>query len=156
MKKKHHIIFWIFPFCVGGLFIMVCHFLKFNYFDKGFDSLIGSMINFASIIIGFYSAFYGILITIKDTEFMKNIRGSNVEKNLKYQLFVSLMSAFLILILSMVMQILQYKEGIVTSLFFYLWIFFAGLFVSMSFQTIILSLEIVFESEPIKKKFINK
>ncbi|MEI5991429.1 hypothetical protein A5881_002964 [Enterococcus termitis] len=154
--KKHHVLFWVCPFIIGGLLMVLCWLSDFDYSVKGYGDLLGSMINFASIIIGFYSAFYGILITIKDTEFMRNIRGSKIEKRLKYQLFISLFSAFLVLIFSMLMQILQFKEGVISNIGFYVWVFISGLFISMSFQTIILSLEIVFESEPNKKKFINK
>ena len=81
MNKEHHIFFLdfsIFNWCCICLDMFVSNFL-IN--DKGFDNLLDSMINFTSIIIGFYSAFYGILITIKDTSFMKNIRGSAIEKN---------------------------------------------------------------------------
>ncbi len=87
---------------------------------------------------------------------MKNIRGSAIEKKLKYQLFISLLSAFTTLILSMMLQIFQYKETFASILIFYIWTFFSGLFMALSLQTIILSLEIVFESEPKKKRFINK
>ena len=156
MNKEHHIFFWIFPFLTGAVFVLICSLTQFSYNDKGFDNLLDSMINFTSIIIGFYSAFYGILITIKDTSFMKNIRGSAIEKKLKYQLFISLLSAFTTLILSMMIQIFQYKETFASILIFYIWTFFSGLFMALSLQTIILSLEIVFESEPKKKRFINK
>ncbi|HAP3970388.1 TPA: hypothetical protein IUU43_002934 [Enterococcus faecalis] len=83
MNKEHHIFFWIFPFLTGAVFVLICSLTQFSYNDKGFDNLLDSMINFTSIIIGFYSAFYGILITIKDTSFMKNIRGSAIEKKIK-------------------------------------------------------------------------
>ncbi|HBC4147722.1 TPA: hypothetical protein KEN68_003166 [Enterococcus faecalis] len=156
MNKEHHIFFWIFPFLTSAVFVLICSLTQFSYNDKGFDNLLDSMINFTSIIIGFYSAFYGILITIKDTSFMKNIRGSAIEKKLKYQLFISLLSAFTTLILSMMLQIFQYKETFASILIFYIWTFFSGLFMALSLQTIILSLEIVFESEPKKKRFINK
>ncbi|ASV96574.1 hypothetical protein N2F29_07660 [Enterococcus faecium] len=156
MNKKHHTFFWIFPFLTGAAFVWVCWLTQFSYTDEGFDNLLDSMINFTSIIIGFYSAFYGILITIKETSFMKNIRGSAIEKKLKYQLFISLLSAFTTLILSMLLQIFQYKETLFSFVIFYIWMFCSGLFMALSLQTIILSLEIVFESDPEKKGFINK
>ncbi len=56
----------------------------------------------------------------------------------------------------MMLQIFQYKETFASILIFYIWTFFSGLFMALSLQTIILSLEIVFESEPKKKRFINK
>ena len=57
----------------------------------------------------------------------------------------------------MMLQIFQYKETFASILIFYIWTFFSGLFMALSLQTIILSLEIVFESEPKRKgSLINK
>ena len=43
----------------------------------------------------------------------------------------------------MMLQIFQYKETFASILIFYIWTFFSGLFMALSLQTIILSLEIV-------------
>ena len=56
----------------------------------------------------------------------------------------------------MMLQIFQYKETFANPNILYMDIF-SGLFMALSLQTIILSLEIVFESEPKRKgSLINK
>ena len=60
MNKEHHI-FLDFSILTGAVFVLICSLTQFSYNDKGFDNLLDSMINFTSIIIGFYSAFMEFL-----------------------------------------------------------------------------------------------
>ena len=57
----------------------------------------------------------------------------------------------------MMLQIFQYKETFASILIFYIWTFFSGLFMALSLQTIILSLEIVLNlNQKEKGSLINK
>lgn len=155
MKKICSTIFWIAPFAIGIVFVCFSVVSNISIELKGFDSLLESMIGFTSMIIGFYSAFFGLLIAIKDTSAMKKIRGTKVERNLKYLLYMAVLTAFVTLILSMVLQMLQYSAYEYTNIIFLFWFFMVGLFGTFSFQTVILSLELVFNNDPIKKKNLN-
>lgn len=148
-------LFWLAPFVIGVGFLGLSIKLDLSVALKGFDSLLESMIGFTSMIIGFYSAFFGLLIAIKDTTAMKKIRGTKVEQNLKYLLYMAVFTAFMTLILSMALQILQYSNYGITQFIFWIWFFMVGLFGTFSFQTVVLSLELVFNNDPVKKKNLN-
>lgn len=155
MKKFFSILFWLAPFIIGVGFLKLSLRFDLSVTLKGFDSLLGSMIGFTSMIIGFYSAFFGLLIAIKDTSAMKKIRGTKVERNLKYLLYMAVFTAFVTLILSMALQILQYDDNKITQLIVRGWFLMVGIFGTFSFQTVALSLELVFNNDPIKKKNLN-
>lgn len=153
---KKHFIFWGLPYFIGLIFVIVCLIAQVDTEIKGFEHLLGSMISFTSMIIGFYSAFFGILIAIKDTTVMKKIRGTKIEHELKYLLYTAVLAAFITLVLSMFLQVLQYYGGWLVFCIMYLWFFMVGVFGVLSFQTVLLSLELVFNNEPTKKGKINE
>ncbi|EME3549988.1 hypothetical protein QUO95_002532, partial [Enterococcus faecium] len=101
------------------------------------------------------SAFFGILIAIKETGAMKRIRGTKVEKNLKYLLYMAIFTAFITLMLSMVLQIVKHYPSPMSKFIFNMWFFMIGVFIIFSFQTVVLSLELIFNNNPIKKKNLN-
>lgn len=106
-----------------------------------------SIITFSSIIIGFYTAMYGVMITLKDSDVMKEFRSRELTGLLKFQLYDSLVASFFILILSILLQIgINYTNNI-TNIIFCLWIAVLGYFIATSFRSIALLLKIMFNSE---------
>lgn len=118
---------------------------NFNYSTAGYNDVLESIINFSSIIIGFYTAMYGVMIGLMDSDIFKIFRKNNVEGYFKYQLYDSLVSSFAILLLSIVMQVViqQPKTGF-TSVLFNLWIIILGYFIGTSFRSITLLLKLMF------------
>lgn len=93
----------------------------------GLSSVLESIITFSSIIIGFYTAMYGVIITFIQSD-KKNVfdRMSDyqLEDTFKFQLYFSLLTSFFALILSIIMQSeLINLSSIAGTFIFYLWLF---------------------------------
>lgn len=145
------------PPLIGFLLLALMKWFNFKYSInynslKGFSDILNSMVNFLSIVIGFYSAFYGMIISMQKTKFLKELSRSKHKNDLPSLLINSLISAFLCLILTIVLQSLIKYNLSVTNLFYYLWFFLVGLFIAYAFQTSMLSIAMIFESEPQKKQ----
>ncbi|MFT9470405.1 hypothetical protein [Leuconostoc pseudomesenteroides] len=107
------VLFWIF-------------FVKKTTFG-GLSSVLESIITFSSIIIGFYTAMYGVIITFIQSD-KKNVfdRMSDyqLEDTFKFQLYFSLLTSFFALILSIIMQSeLINLTSMAGNLVFYVWLF---------------------------------
>lgn len=143
----------IYPAVLSALFwfILVIK-LNFNFDTKGYLDVLGSIINFSSIIIGFYTAMYGVMIGFIDSDIFKILRNNETEGYLKFQLYDSLISSFTILLLSIVMQVLtQQIPAFYTTVFFNLWIVFLGYFIGTSFRSVSLLLKLMFHHDSPKK-----
>ena len=161
MKKEviimKNFLFRYCPYMIGlgaFLFLMLMN-LKYNLsFSniKGLDSVFESIIGFLSIVIGFYSAFYGMIISMTKSKFMSELRKSKYKDDLPKLLFSSLMSSFGTLILTILMQILIHYENVYIVYIFYFWGFLLGVVITYALQTSLLSISMVFYSEPEEKK----
>ena len=99
------ILFKFLPLLTGLVIVVVAIFfkskLKLDYQNiKGFRSVLESIVNFLSIVIGFYSAFYGMIISMQKTKFMRTLAESEYKNELPKLLIWSLISAFLCLIIT--------------------------------------------------------
>lgn len=150
------ILFKFLPLLTGLVIVVVAIFLKsklkLDYQNiKGFRSVLESIVNFLSIVIGFYSAFYGMIISMQKTKFMRTLAESEYKNELPKLLTWSLISAFLCLIITISMQILvNYKFTFIYYIYFF-WCFIVGVFITYAFQTSLLSIVMIFESDPVKK-----
>lgn len=153
------ILFKFLPLLTGLVIVVVAIFfkskLKLDYQNiKGFRSVLESIVNFLSIVIGFYSAFYGMIISMQKTKFMRTLAESEYKNELPKLLIWSLISAFLCLIITISMQILvNYKFTFIYYIYFF-WCFIVGVFITYAFQTSLLSIVMIFESDPVKKNKI--
>lgn len=154
------ILFKFLPLLTGLVIVVVAIFLKsklkLDYQNiKGFRSVLESIVNFLSIVIGFYSAFYGMIISMQKTKFMRTLAESEYKNELPKLLTLSLISAFLCLIITISMQILvNYKFTFIYYVYFF-WCFIVGVFITYAFQTSLLSIVMIFESDPVKKNKIS-
>lgn len=124
-----------------------------NYANiKGFSDILGSVVNFVSIVIGFYSAFYGMIISMNKSVFVVTLKKSKYKDDLPIILLASLLSAFLTLLLTIALQAMSNYPGCITLIVYYIWTFIGGVFMSYALQTSILSIALVFGSEPEKIK----
>lgn len=133
-----------YPIIIAFLFMAIDVHWKFTYKVKGFSSVLESVITFTSIVIGFYTAMYGILITMKNTTLMKEIRQHNLNGIFKFQLYDSLLISFIVLVFSIVMQIVRNYNGSTNNLFFDIWFAIIGYFVGSTYRAISLLLKIIF------------
>lgn len=150
-------LFKLVPSLVGLtlLLLMVCinliYGITYNSL-RGFSNILASMATFSSITIGFFSAFYGLVITMQKTRFMAELANSEQRNDLPKLLVCALSSAFLCLILTMIMQSLIEYELPITTVLFYTWFFLVGLFATYVFQIAMLSISIIFEGDPQPKQ----
>lgn len=89
----------------------------------GFENILESIVNFLSIVIGFYSAFYGIIISMYESRFMQKLLKSQYRDELPLLLLLSLISAFVCLILTIVMQSLIFYNLKITNWIYYICFF---------------------------------
>lgn len=139
----------IYPAILSAIFwfILVIK-LKFNFDTNGYSDVLDSIINFSSIIIGFYTAMYGVMIGFADSDIFKILRKNRTEGYLKFQLYDSLICSFIILLLSIIMQVLTKQVyNIYTSILFNLWTISLGYFIGTSFRSISLLLKMMFHHD---------
>lgn len=154
------ILFKFLPLLAGLVIAVVAIYLKckweLDYQNiKGFDSVLESMVNFLSIVIGFYSAFYGMIISMQKTKFMRTLAESEYKDELPKLLIWSLIIAFLCLIITICMQILVHYSFVFIYWTYISWCFIVGVFITYAFQTSLLSIVMIFESDPVKKSKVN-
>lgn len=137
----------IYPTVLALIFYFVDYKYKFTYEVRGFENVLGSIITFASIVIGFYTAMYGVLITLNNSNIMKEFRKRKLESIFKFQLYDSLIVSFIILILSIIMQIAFRYPSKITNYFFDVWFTCIGYFMATSYRAISLLLKILFTKE---------
>lgn len=149
-------IFKFLPLIMGLILVFAAIFLNCKYnlnyrTIKGFNSVLESMVNFLSIVIGFYSAFYGMIISMQKTKFMQALAESEYSDELPKLLLWSLVSAFMSLILTIFMQVLINYYSLIILVIYFGWCVLVGIFITYAFQTSLLSIAMLFGSEPIKK-----
>nr|DAJ07209.1 MAG TPA: hypothetical protein [Caudoviricetes sp.] len=137
----------IYPFFFSVLFLIIKDYFKINYSLKGYENILESIITFSSIIIGFFTAMYGVLITLKDSDVLRAFRRNGLTGILKYQLYDSLTVSFLVLVISVIMQGLENYPGPITGSVANIWTLLVGYFIATSFRAITLLLKIVFHPD---------
>lgn len=161
MKKKRNLFYNTFSPILGILAVLMNIYIQlhgYTFFNiKGLSSVIESVMNLGSIVIGFYSAFYGILVSIQKNKFMELLNKSKYKKVMPRLLTLALITAFLSVIISIILQVLiNYSNHfILGTSFFYLWIFVSVVFIAYAFQTSMLAIYLIFDSDVRKKKTIS-
>lgn len=148
------------PLIIGLVLVAIMIFFnqKYGVYYKnlgGFENILESIVNFLSIVIGFYSAFYGIIISMYESRFMQRLLKSQYRDELPLLLLLSLISAFVCLILTIVMQSLIFYNLKITNWIYYICFFFVGMFTTYAFQISLLSIAMIFGSNPKQKEKIN-
>lgn len=148
------------PLIIGLVLVAIMIFFnqKYGVYYKnlgGFENILESIVNFLSIVIGFYSAFYGIIISMYESRFMQKLLKSQYRDELPLLLLLSLISAFVCLILTIVMQSLIFYNLKITNWIYYICFFFVGMFTTYAFQISLLSIAMIFGSNPKQKEKIN-
>lgn len=145
-----------YPLLLAILFLILSLVFNFSYKVTGFEDVLESIINFSSIIIGFYTAMYGIMFGILHSDIFKILKKNESNKYLKYQLYDSLITSFLVLIISICMQMLRHITFVIGSFDIILiitniWVLLVGYLVGTSFRSISLLLKLMFNNEKVDK-----
>ncbi|WP_270340066.1 hypothetical protein [Leuconostoc mesenteroides] len=123
--------------------------MKFPYPHKiiGFNDVLTSIVSFSAIIIGFYTAMYGVLISISDSDFMKKARKFNLDGLFKYQLYDSLAASFITFLISVVVQVMMNYNNKAADICFDIWVFCTAYFLATSFRSISLLIGVLFHHD---------
>lgn len=152
--EKENIINEIYPW-VGGLILLLCnHWFKLTPSDlQSFDSILESIIQFSGLIIGFYTAMYGLVLVSNNNELFKTFKSRGVNNIFKRNLIQSLGISFLTFVISVIMQEVRHLDKLVklfiikinfANVGFNIWLFITVVFILMSYRTIRLLLKILF------------
>lgn len=98
--------FYLFLPSIFGVLILFIN-LKYavvTYTLPGLGNIIDSVINYTSIIIGVLTALFGIVVTLTDKDIMIKLQKNNDDKTIFKYGIETLISNFLLLILSVIMQ----------------------------------------------------
>lgn len=127
------------PWIVGFTFLFLNYWITLiNKSLPGLESILDSVINFTSIIIGVLIALFGIIVTITDKDVMKKLQKDRGDKTIfKYSL-ETLISNFILLINSVIMQsVIRFPEDLpFTQLMMNIWVFLIFFSIASSIRTI--------------------
>lgn len=151
MRLRKNFLNVMYPVLLGLIFLFLKFIFRINFTVKGFEHILESVIAFSSIIIGFYTAMYGVLLTLSNSTLMKEIKKKNLSALVKFQLYDSLICSFVILVISIALQVLKNYNTKITTYTFYIWVFILGYFSATSFRSISLLLNMIFNNEPKKR-----
>ena len=144
---------YLYPWIIGVLLLIVAKILKLPVKMKGFPGILESIIQFSGLVIGFYTAMYGLVLVSSNTDIFQKYQQQGVDNIFRSNLRDSLRFAFLAFIMSVIMQELRFHQecvrilSITTSwsqIDFYIWIFIVGVFLGTSYRTIRLLLQLLF------------
>lgn len=119
-----------------------------------FDNILNGVITFSSILIGFIGVLISILLTIKDSnlirELFKKVQGKILKKYFKF----SLISGFLVVLFSLILYfnnrpIFIYKEKQI-DISIILWTLFLSYFAMSSLRIIDIMMHIIFKDHNIE------
>ena len=150
MKRVEEFIGDWLPYILG-IIVALCLFVIHEKMNIGYRNLKGlhtvleSMISILSIVIGFYAAFYGIIISLSDSKVMRILKRTNSTQKLEVLLISSLISSFLELILTIAFQILINYNCDWIFWFYLFWGFVAVVFFVFAFKTAIFSIFMIFD-----------
>lgn len=157
MRKIKHLLYYLIPYIFGLLIFGVFAFLnikyKIYYYNiKGFKDVLGSFVNFVSIVIGFYSAFYAIIVSVNKSSFFTILEKSEYKNVLPIELFLALISAFLTLSFTIILQMLINYKLWISYLIYFCWTFIIGVFMAYAFLISVLFISVIFYSTPVNEE----
>lgn len=152
--RKDNAVNTLYPWVLGVLLVFFSLILKLTPSMKGYENILESIIQFSGLVIGFYTAMYGLVLVSGNSHLFKKFKRQGVDGIFKDNLIHSLGISFSAYIISVIMQELQYHSNLMIKIFnvpilwnqagFILWIFIIGVFIGMSYRTIRLLLKLLF------------
>lgn len=141
----------LYPIVFGSFFLLFQLRLGIKINFKGFQDVLNSIITFSSIVVGFYTAMYGILLTLEHSDFLKRLDQQDLDWILKFQLYDSLLTSFVIFTTSVVLQGIRLYKFSWSEIVFSFWSFVLGYFLATSFRAISILLRILFNHSQKKR-----
>lgn len=146
MFQRGNIINAIYPFIIGLILVVFSFIFKLSADMSGYENILESIIQLAGLVIGFYTAMYGVILVAGHTELIRRFKAEGVEGIFKKNLTSSLTISFIMFIVSVIMQELRFHQSI-AAFGFYIWIFFVGMFIGTSYRSIRLLLKMLFVTD---------
>lgn len=115
----------------------------------GLEKILESVITFTSIIIGILIALFGVVVTLSDTDVMKKLQQNKGDRVIFHYSLETLVTNFIVLILSIVMQSLIEFDPSLGLIDFYvsIWFLFSLYSITSSIRTIYYLLLISFNQD---------
>lgn len=144
---------YLYPWIIGILTLICSKFFNLSAEMCGYEGILESIIQFSGLVIGFYTAMYGLVLVSSNTEVFKKYQQRGLDNIFRNNLSSSLRSAFIAFIVSVIMQEMRFHNGSLNFLRFEIkwnqigfdiWIFIVGVFLGMSYRTIRLLLQLLF------------
>lgn len=140
------ILSWTSTLLFGLIVTYIVHIIGFNHQVKNFDKVLDGSITFSSIVVGFLAALLGILISIRDTEIVKEIFRQNEIGTLKYYFNEALILGFLTVILSGVLHVIRENILLSVTIVFNVWSVVLFWFIASTYRIVHLLMNIFFKS----------
>lgn len=133
--------------CIFGLVVtFAAYLIGFNHKVSNFDKVLDGSITFSSIVVGFLAALLGILMSIRDTEIVKELFRQKEIGTLKFYFNEALLLGFTTVILSGVLHVIRQKEGLVVVTTFYVWCVILFWFIGSTYRIVNILMNIFFRS----------
>lgn len=142
MKK----IITLYPLLTGLALMMCLYYLDINFAFVGFEKVLDTVITFSSIVTGFLAALLGILVSIRDSDIVKEIFETKAKGELKYYFYESFSLGFVVVITSGLMYVLIHYDNELTNNAFYFWILIVIWFFLSTYRIVNILLSIFFNS----------
>ncbi|OTW89022.1 hypothetical protein GVV68_16980 [Bacillus cereus] len=140
------ILSWFSAFLFGVVVTYIAHIIGFNHKVSNFDKVLDGSITFSSIVVGFLAALLGILISIRDTEIVKEIFRQNEIGTLKYYFNEALILGFITVILSGILHVVRGNTFLSVTIIFYVWSVGLFWFIASTYRIVHLLMNIFFKS----------
>lgn len=137
---------WISTFIFGLVVTSLAYLIGFNHKVSNFDKVLDGSITFSSIVVGFLAALLGILMSIRDTEIVKELFRQKEMGTLKFYFNEALLLGFATVILSGVLHVIRQKEGLVVGTTFYAWCVVLFWFIGSTYRIVNILMNIFFKS----------
>lgn len=70
---------YLYPWIIGVLLLIVAKILKLSVKMKGFPGILESIIQFSGLVIGFYTAMYGLVLVSSNTDIFQKYQQQGVD-----------------------------------------------------------------------------
>lgn len=136
----------VYPPVISLIFVYLGFTLGFDYKVKNFDKILDSSIVFGSIVIGFLAALLGILVTIRDTDIVREIVKRNQMNTLRYYYNETLLIGFTIVFTASTLHVLRETENLITLIVFYIWNLAVFWFVPSTYRIVSILMSVFFNA----------
>lgn len=143
---------FIYPWLFSLIIVYFGYKINFHHSVSNFDKVLDGTIVFSSIVVGFLSALLGILISIRNSEIVREIFEEKEKGTLKYYFYEAITLGFLVVGTSIVMHVLRGTNITVADIVFYIWNVLIVAFVPSTYRIVSILMSIFFKAGDTNKR----